>query len=187
MKRVMASVIFTIPVLLIAVGCSADDRAVAPKSEAVAVAKEPAATAMASVPEHHRRKLARAFENADAGRSPTMACTGVIASAAGNPLASGVSPDPDNVRAFELCYVDASVRYIEALLAQITATKSSEENADICAKIASYALISRTSLGSFAANIHLDVATLDARIATRLDRGMTAKCPEQKQTLLGNH
>lgn len=166
-------------------GCGTDTSAPDPAASGSPSSSAPVG-AEATLPERHRRNLARAFENADAGRSPTMACTSVIASAAGHELPDGASPSPESVRAFELCYVDASVRYIVALLARITPASAEDERNDTCARIASYALITRSSLGSFAGNVRLDVATLDGRIAERVDAGMTAKCPDQKAALRGN-
>lgn len=136
-----------------------------------------------AMPERYQKGLTRAFAAADAGNSPTMACTSVIGIAAGNPTSDGATPNPDAVRAFELCYVDASARYIDALLARIA---DGEAKDDLCARIASYGLISRTSLGSFAANVQLDVAALDRRLLERVHGGMAATCPDQIETLNAN-
>ena len=137
---------------------------------------------MLALPERYSKNLTRAFATASEGRSPTMACTSVIAQAAGNPLPGGTMPEPAGVRAFELCYIDVGARYIDALLAQITAGEPKDE---LCAKIASYAVIARTSFGSFAGNVRLDVATLDQRLLDRVQARMTAACPEQVGSLNG--
>ena len=176
----------TIALLVLAIaGCgkgppSDDDTPLT--SDAASVVKADATV----FPKRFQRNLSRAFALADAGeRSPVMACTSVIAIAAGNPLPAGVVPDPDNVRAFELCYVDVGVRYIDALLAQIGPDAGDDAKLGICARIASYGIISRTSVGSFAAHVGLDRATLDARLVARVRAEMARKCPEQIEALTG--
>jgi len=174
-----------VTVTLIAIAACGNDAA-PDRTEAGGVVSQQAAVASAdALPERHRRNLLRALENADAGKSPTMACTSVIARAAGNPLPEGTAPAPEDVRAFEMCYVDASARYIQALLAQITPASSSGEIENTCARIAAYAVISRVSLGSFAGNIQLDVPTLDGRMAALVNNGITAKCPSYMSSIRG--
>ncbi|HUD40654.1 MAG TPA: hypothetical protein VMR06_01515 [Dokdonella sp.] len=136
-----------------------------------------------AMPQRYSKNLTRAFTAASEGRSPTMACTSVIAMAAGNPLPEGRAPTPDSVRAFELCYIDVGARYIDTLLAQIRAGGAKDE---LCAKIASYAVIARTSLGSFAGNAGLDVAALDRRLLERVRAGMQTSCPDQIEALGGD-
>lgn len=114
-----------------------------------------------------------------------MACTSVVARAAGHPLPDGATPSPESVRAFELCYIDIAARYIDTLLAQITSASTGDATDDVCARIASYAVISRTSLGSFAGNIGLDRDTLDTRLLERVNSAMGNKCPDQIEALTG--
>lgn len=173
--------------LLAATGCGNDATSAAP-APASPASPAPSDTGSAiaglpPMPERYRKTLTRAFATASEGRSPTMACTSVIAKSAGNPLPDGVVPDPDSIRAFELCYIDVGARYIAALLAQIAADGGAKD--ELCAKIASYAVIARTSLGSFAGNVHLDVATLDKRLLERVLVDMTATCPDQIEALSG--
>lgn len=177
-------------VLLAAVACGSDATDPARQTAAVPPAV-PAADSGSSVsglpdvPERYRRNLTRAFDTASEGRSPTMACASVIAMAAGNPVADGATPDADGVRAFELCYIDVAARYIETLLAQITPATTGDAKNDICARIASYAVIARTSLGSFADNVHLKTADLDTRLMQRVAPGVRSHCPAQIAAISG--
>ena len=175
--------------LLAATGCGNSNDTASPdasatpapatRSDTVAIAGLP------DMPECFRKNLARAFETASEGRSPTMACTSVVARAAGHPLPDGATPSPESVRAFELCYIDIAARYIDTLLAQITSASTGDATDDVCARIASYAVISRTSLGSFAGNIGLDRDTLDTRLLERVNSAMGNKCPDQIEALTG--
>ena len=140
-------------------------------------------TGVPDMPERYRKGLLRAFANAGSGESPTMACTSVVARAAGNPVADGALPHADDKRAFELCYVDVGARYIQALIDQLLAGSATQEQN--CAKIVSYVVIARASLGSFAGNVQLDVSTLDGRLLERVRKGMASACPDQIEALSG--
>ena len=172
-----------VALLLAVAGCGNDATSAAPASAAPASDTGSTIAGLPAMPERYRKSLTRAFATASEGRSPTMACTSVIAKAAGNPLPDGAMPDPDSIRAFELCYIDVGARYIAALLAQIAA--GGGEKDEVCAKIASYAVIARTSIGSFADNVGLDVATLDKRLLERVLADMTTTCPGQIEALSG--
>ena len=167
-------------VLLTATACGNDATSTAPTPATGDTASGIVSTP--ALPERYSKSLTRAFATASEGRSPTMACTSVIAMAAGNPLPGGTMPKPDDIRAFELCYIDVGARYIDALLARTTAGEAKDE---LCAKIASFAVIARTSLGSFAGNVRLDVAALDQRLLERVQARMTATCPDQIDALSG--
>ena len=171
---------FAVGVLLTATACGNDATSTAPTPATGDTA--PGIVSTPALPKRYSKDLTRAFATASEGRSPTMACTSVIAIAAGNPLPGETMPEPDDIRAFELCYIDVGARYIDALLAQITAGKSKDE---LCARIASYAVIARTSLGSFAGNVRLDVTTLDQRLLERVQARMTATCPNHVEALSG--
>lgn len=176
-------------VMLTAVGCGSD----AASSGTPVAAGGPAANASSGtavwqdVPERYRRKIDRAFDTASEGRSPTMACTSVVAMAAGNKAGDGRVPDPDDVRAFELCYIDVAARYIETLLAQITPATTDDAKNDLCARVSSYAVIARTSLGSFAGNVQLKVADLDARLLQRVEPGVRRHCAAQIGAISGGN
>lgn len=174
--------------ILAATGCGnrSDSDDAATFAAAPAVAEYPGETMdLPEIPQRFRRNLVRAFETANDGRSPTMACTSVIARAAGNALPDGATPHPDSVRAFELCYIDVAARYIETLLARITPASPGETKDDVCARIASHAVIARTSLGSFAGNIGLDRDTLDQRLLERVKPAMDGTCPDQIEAFTG--
>jgi hypothetical protein len=163
----------------------ADAIADAATSQLAANAASPAVVPppdLAALPEALRRGLARAFAIADAAdRSPTMACTPVVARAAGQPLAADAEPDPDDVRAFELCYVDVGARYVHALLAQIDADISAARRDELCARVASFAIISRASLGGFAQNLRLERDVLDRRLLTAVQGELARACPAQRE------
>lgn len=175
--------------VLAATGCGSE----VASSGSPTAAAEPAATVSrgtserADVPERYRKNIDRAFEAASQGRSPTMACTSVVAMAAGTRMVEGRAPAPDDVRAFELCYLDVSARYLETLLAQITTTSSGDAKNDLCARVASHALISRASLGSFADNVRLNVADLDARLLQRVEPGLRRHCAAQISAISGEN
>jgi hypothetical protein len=177
----------TAAVLLAAAGCGSDAASTGtqPAAAVPAANADSTATTLPDVPERYRRNIGRAWDTASEGRSPTMACTSVIAMAAGNPMAEGAAPDPDGVRAFELCYVDVAARYIQTLLDQVTPATTDDAKNDLCARIASYAVISRTSLGSFADNVQLRVADLDARLLQRVETGVRRHCPAQVAAISG--
>lgn len=189
MSSVFVRNALAVPLLLATTGCGNDVASngaapaeTIPASAAAAVAT----TEMPPIPERYRRHLTKAFQTASEGhKSPTMDCVAVVARAAGNPMPDGVAPDPDNVRAFELCYIDVAVRYIDTLLAQVTPGSGSEASNEVCAKIASYGVISRTSLGSFAGNVGLDLTMLDNRLLEHVKDGMMERCPDQIEALIG--
>lgn len=173
--------------LLAAAGCSHE--AGAPEAAGTAARGVPATSAEAStadasgIPERYRKAIVRALERADRGENPTMACTAVVGRAASNPAPAGSAPDPERQRAFELCYVDSGARYIEALLQQVAADAALQE--DHCARIASYAVIARGSLGSFAGNVQLDLPALDGKLVDRVRPGLMAHCPEHIAAIEG--
>lgn len=189
MKSTAVRYVAATAVLLAVSGCGRDatstggaPAAAAPPASAPSV-PPPSMSGLPAMPERYSKNLTRAFTAASEGRSPTMPCTSVIAMAAGNPPPDGAGPTPDSVRAFELCYIDVGARYIDTLIARISAGGEKDE---LCAMIASYAIITRTSLGSFAGNAGLDVATLDQRRLERVRAGMQVSCPDQIESLAGH-
>ncbi|MBB5208643.1 hypothetical protein [Chiayiivirga flava] len=160
------------------------DTAVAPPPAAATGTDAPPPD-LPALPEPYRRTLTRAFGTAAEGRDPTMACTSVIARAAGNPPPDGGAPTADAVRAFELCYVDVRARYIEHVMDEITPQTPADVRDTACLKIISHAIIARSSLGTFAKNVSLDVATLDRTLADRVRGSVQPLCPDQFATLEG--
>jgi hypothetical protein len=138
----------------------------------------------AILPERYQRRLERALRTADAGdKSPTLACTGLVAMVAGQARPADVAAAPEDVQAFERCYVEVGVRYIRALLAKIDAGASAEERDEICARVASFAIVTRASLGPFAQNLHLQRADLDRRLHDAVQADVGRDCPAQLELL----
>lgn len=178
--------------LLLATAACSDtpaDAVVAPPATPPATAADHDAppSDLPALPEAYRRTLTRAFGTAAEGRDPTMACTGVIARAAGNPPPDGGAPTTDAVRAFELCYVDVRARYIEHVMGPITSRTPAETRDTACLTIISHAIIARSSLGTFAKNVSLDVATLDRTLADRVRGSVQPLCPDQFAILEGRN
>ena len=180
--RMIAPASLALSVALALTACGAGDAADPTAGTAPAPAETTPATpigeGITGAPESYRRGLDRAWQNASAGKNPTMACTGVIARAAGNPPTDGVV-DPDAIRAFELCYIDVRVRYLQSILADIAPGRSPDENANDCGRILAHQVIARSSLGTFAKNVQLDPAQLDQRVRHALLEAMQQKCPDQ--------
>lgn len=151
----------------------------APSTAPMPAAAPPAADGLATLPDTYRSKLERAFRSAEEGRDPTMACTSVIARAAGNPPADGSTPSPDAVRAYELCYIDVRARYLETILDAAAADATPDARDNACARVVSNVLISRSSLGTFAKNVGLELPALDRAFGERLRGRMESTCPGQ--------
>lgn len=179
--------------VLLAIGACSDanspDAATSASESSDAVARDTARAAdPATLPERYQRRLERALRTADAGdKSPTLACTALVALVAGQPLPEGVAAAPEDVQAFERCYVEVGVRYIHALLAKIDASASAEERDEICARVASFAIVTRASLGPFAQNLHLQRADLDRRLRDAVQTDVGRDCPAQLELLAPEH
>jgi hypothetical protein len=189
MKAKKSGLVLLAALLLAAAGCGSDASAPespdAPVQRSVATSSdEPSPSGLPELPESYRKPLMRAFARADRAENPTMACTSVIGRAASNPAPAGTAPDPERQRVFELCYVDVGARYIEALLAQVRDKAATQE--DNCARIASYVVIARGSLGTFAGNVQLDRVVLDERLLERVLPEMKASCEGQIEVLRGH-
>jgi hypothetical protein len=178
----------SVAALLLATAACSDTAPADPASTAAPAAahgsEDAPVAGLPDLPEAYVRTLERAFRTAAEGRDPTMACTSVIARAAGNP-APGGTPTAEAVRAFELCYIDVRARYIEHVVSAIAPGASADARDTTCLKIVSHVIIARSSLGTFAKNVALDSAALDRRLADRVRGSVQPVCPDQFATLEG--
>jgi hypothetical protein len=183
----LASLAFSLALSLTACGAgdAPDPSAATAPTPADATSVAPTGEGIPGAPESYRRGLDRAWRDASAGKNPTMACTGVIARAAGNPPTDGVV-DADAIRAFELCYIDVRVRYLQSILAGIAPGRSPDENANDCGRILAHQVIAQSSLGTFAKNVQLDPAQLDQRVRNALLEAMQQKCPDHVDIFAGD-
>lgn len=124
----------------------------------------------------YQKKMDTVWETAGQGKSPTMDCASVIGTAVGLKM-SGQGNKSEAVQAYEACYVDAFVRYANALLAQPdNAALGSRDQPKGCLKLFTQARIHQSSLGGFAKDFDLDTSALDAKVRSALDQGAAVAC-----------
>lgn len=110
-----------------------------------------------------QKRLDEALAKARSGQAPTHDCTMLAGVIAGT--AKHRTPKPAEVRAFETCYVDATVEYIRARLAKAGDDTGREE---ACVGAVGHLTALSMSLGGAAADVGLDRADLDSRIIERV-------------------
>jgi hypothetical protein len=120
------------------------------------------------MPDRYRNGLERAFQLAAGGEDPTTACAVVIGSVVGHSRHRGAGAD--ELRAYEVCYVDTRSRYLQYLLEHA-------EGEATCRRILVFMSVSGGSLGAFADDIGLDREALDERLANDMGKRITDTCP----------